>query len=62
MKCPYCVNTVQVVQTRNEFNESGCTTFSEEKSLLHRKFVSCLKEDCGAWQNGRCNYNQGANG
>jgi hypothetical protein len=56
MKCPYENDIEQVNQTSYDYNESGQNTFYEHKLFEHRTFVDCLKENCGAWQDGKCNY------
>lgn len=29
--------------------------------IEHKSYPPCLQDGCGAWQNGKCNYNQGMN-
>lgn len=62
MKCPYACDIETVEETISERDESGNITFQQTKTVTHRKYVKCLQEECGAWQDGRCNYNQGPNG
>lgn len=59
MHCPYAC------KTKTEF-ESWYQTYNEngqvEKCITSRNYCftyeECLKEDCGAWYNGRCNYKE----
>lgn len=60
MKCPYACNIEQVNQWKYE-NEDGLSKNTVHKLIEKKTYVDCLKEDCGAWQNNRCNFNQGHN-
>lgn len=56
MKCPYAVDRRTVAQTSFEYNEDGALTFQQTVENNTASFVECLREECGAWQDGRCRY------
>ncbi len=58
MKCPYAVNRHLVQQTIYEYDDDGEMTFQQVIEQNAADFVDCLKDDCGAWRDGRCQYNQ----
>ena len=58
MKCPYAVNRHLVQQTIYEYDDDGEMTFQSVIEQNAADFVDCLKDDCGAWRDGRCQYNQ----
>ena len=58
MKCPYAVNRHNVSQTDFQYDENGNQTFQQTIDHNTAEFVDCLKEDCGAWRDGCCRYNQ----
>lgn len=58
MKCPYAVNRHLNQQTAYEYGENGETTFQQVIEHNTAEFVDCLKENCGAWHDGRFRYNQ----
>lgn len=58
MKCPYAVNRNLVQQTIYEYDDGGEMTFQQVIEQNAADFVDCLKDDCGAWRDGRCQYNQ----
>lgn len=58
MKCPYAVNRHNVSQTVFQYDESGNYTFQQTIDHNTAEFVDCLEENCGAWRDGRCQYNQ----
>lgn len=62
MKCPYAVNRKVTTVTNNSFNENGYNVKSIDMQENIVTYLECQQENCGAWQNGRCNYNQGSNG
>lgn len=57
MKCPYNINIVQVVQATIEYNDDGKEISSERKLIENRPFIDCIQTECGAWQGGKCTYN-----
>lgn len=56
MKCPYICNIEQVNQNKYEFDEEGRNNFHEHKLVEIKIFAQCLKEECGAWRNDKCNF------
>lgn len=59
MKCPYAVHRKTVTECHMEYEEdSDRQTMYREVSTSVAEFCECQKENCGAWHNGRCNYNQ----
>ncbi|MGM9669799.1 MAG: hypothetical protein ACI3VZ_08625 [Faecousia sp.] len=58
MKCPYAVSRHTVSQTIFEYDEDGKQTFRQTTERNTAKFVDCLEGNCGAWRDGRCQYNQ----
>ncbi|WHH58471.1 hypothetical protein [Petroclostridium sp. X23] len=56
MKCTYACNVEQVNQNRYEFDDDGRNTFHEHKLIELKHYIECLKEECGAWYDGRCHY------
>jgi hypothetical protein len=61
MKCPYAVNRKTTTITNNTFDENGYNTKSVEMQENFATYPECQKENCGAWQGSKCNYNQGIN-
>ena len=60
MKCPYiCTNiqTVQIVYIRDEL--SDVITAEEHRLVDKKRMQECLKEECAAWSNGRCDCKGG---
>ena len=56
MKCPYNIDIVQICQSAHYYNgkeqlSSVITGLTEQ----HR-FSECLKEECAAFKDGKCNY------
>lgn len=58
MKCPYVVNRHNVSQTVFQYDDEGVQIFQETIEHNTAEFVDCLKENCGAWRDDRCQYNQ----
>lgn len=58
MKCPYAVNRKTVSQTIYEYNEDGIPTFQQTVEENKATFPDCLKQQCGAWKDGHCAYNE----
>jgi hypothetical protein len=56
MECPYTVNILQTNKWKYTYDESNNGTETVHILKEDRKFVDCLQEQCGAWQNGRCCY------
>jgi hypothetical protein len=59
--CPYNRKSIkQVTQTVNEFEENQVKSY-QTVLVEEYQLIECEKENCGAWNNERCNYNQGVN-
>ena len=58
MECPYAVNRHNVSQTVFQYDGTGNQTFQQTIGHNTAEFVDCLEENCGAWRDGRCQYNQ----
>jgi hypothetical protein len=58
MKCPYVVNIQQTNVNKYEYDEDGKQTIHNHRLVEVRTFVECVKEDCGAYQNSKCCYNE----
>lgn len=56
MKCPYTITRKETTQTQMEYDDEGHQTFYCEIKNNEGIFVECEKENCGAWQNGKCCY------
>lgn len=56
MKCPYCCSHQTVQGIAYEYNEDGIVTMQILIENNDIKLHDCLREECGAWQNGRCAY------
>ena len=55
MICPY--NTkVDVTVTETETDDERGIVKTVTKTMY--KMLDCHKEECGAWQDGRCNYRE----
>lgn len=57
MKCPY--NILDVMQTNTDrytYNELGNCTMHTHQLIEQRDLMDCLREECAAWQDGRCQY------
>lgn len=55
MKCPY--NILDVAQINiNEFtyDEAGNCTRQAHRLVEQKDLMDCLREDCAAWRDGRC--------
>lgn len=58
MKCPYAVTRKELTNTEMVYDDNGNqTAYIESKSNV-AVFVECEKENCGAWHDGKCCYNQ----
>jgi len=55
MFCPYVRKTCTRI-TKIAYNDQE----SENGSIVHEMYTNaeCKKEECGAWYDGRCNYNE----
>ena len=56
MKCPYIQKQVTVEETVQEFDDNfNCTAITTE-TVKNIELPDCLREDCAAWNDGRCAY------
>jgi hypothetical protein len=60
MKCPYIQKQITLEKCTQEFDDSQCRTEITTKTIKNIELPDCLKENCGAWQNGHCNFKDGA--
>lgn len=56
MKCPYIQKQITVEETKQEFDDNQCCTAITTKTIKNIELPDCLKEDCAAWNDGRCTY------
>ena len=57
MKCPYNSDqTMQININRYAFDENGNCTSHQHKLVEQRALMDCLREECAAWRDGRCEY------
>lgn len=56
MKCPYCVDYITVQQTDVDFDRDGMETGNSVVEVKRCALHDCLREECAAWQDGRCAY------
>ena len=59
MKCPYNRKSETQILTWNQKpSEDNETVILSGKQMTQYNFelMDCCKEECGAWQNGRCCY------
>ena len=59
MICPYIGHVIQTNQNRYEYDEEGRNTFHEHILAEQKVSLTCAREDCGAWRDGRCTYGGG---
>ncbi len=57
MKCPYNITIHQRVTHSYSYNIDGKIESEETVLVEKRPLLDCTGEDCGAWQNGKCGYN-----
>lgn len=57
MFCPYAVNRNVVTQCSFEYGEDGEMTISQTIEHNNAEFIKCKENECGAWREGRCCYN-----
>lgn len=59
MKCPYAIDRQRFTRCNIEYDEETEQQKSWTETEINRAtFVDCLEENCGAWQDGHCRYNQ----
>ena len=57
MRCPYaCKAKTEYETNQYEYNEDGNpTTYKTVRQYVFQQ-EDCVKEECGAWYDGRCHY------
>ena len=56
MKCPYIQRQITVEETVQDFDDNfNCTAITTE-TVKNIELPDCLREDCAAWNDGRCAY------
>ena len=56
MKCPYALDCIVTTKTKIEYNDDGQEQGSTVTTCNKGYFSDCQKENCGAYQNGKCCY------
>lgn len=58
MKCPYIANQTVITQCNITYDEdSERQKMWKECQVNKVSLADCLKEECGAYKNGECHYN-----
>lgn len=58
MKCPYAVNRVEKTISQFTYDEESRHIQTNSITENNAAFIDCLKEQCGAYKNGSCHYNE----
>ena len=59
MKCPYNRSgSKQIYKIQRQYNDDNLETIMEYNFNEKYELMDCLKEECGAYSNGKCRYNQ----
>ena len=62
MKCPYTIaESVQQNVNLYQYSETGNCTSHVHRLVEQHELMDCLKEECAAWQDGRCQYRGAVN-
>ncbi len=56
MKCPYNIDIKQSNCDKYIYDDDGKNVQRNHILKEERTFTECLKENCGAYQDGKCNY------
>ena len=56
MYCPYAVHRKSVTQLTSEYDSEGRETGWQKIETNSAVFVKCVGEQCGAWQDEKCQY------
>ena len=56
IKCPYTVHRHSQSQVYFEYDSEGRTKLQTEIINNNAEMINCVEKDCGAWENGKCNY------
>jgi hypothetical protein len=65
MICPYNRKQEKYFkQYKNDLinEDTGIIKGYTEGYVVKFELMECVQENCGAWQDGKCKYNQGVNG
>lgn len=57
MICPYIVTRKIKLQVKHDYDADGQIISDEQVEINLAEPIACRKQDCGAWHNGRCQYN-----
>jgi hypothetical protein len=57
--CPYNFQIEQVNENIYEYNDDNLNTSYTHKLLEKHDRLPCIGEECGAFYDGRCHYNEG---
>lgn len=60
MICPYNNKSETSIQNWTQDHDDDSQILTKGKTITQTIYepMECQKENCGAWHNGRCNYNQ----
>ncbi|MBS5784077.1 MAG: hypothetical protein KID04_14540 [Clostridium sp.] len=58
-QCPYNFGIKQVNQNVYEYDENNLNVFHSHKLIESHVRLPCIGEECGAFYDGRCHYNEG---
>ncbi len=57
MICPYNLKTSTEVQSTTQTTDAdGVPEKSRTVTQARYEYMECLKDECGAWQDGKCRY------
>ena len=56
MKCPYCCDRNTIQQIAYDYDDEGRVTVQNLVEHNDLELMDCLREECGAWRDGRCGY------
>lgn len=57
MRCPYACKTKTEFESWEQTLEDGTPVKGKVMKQYAFQYEECIKEDCGAWYDGRCHYN-----
>ena len=56
MICPYILSQKTEVQAVHEYDDNGRNVGDSQVDNITYTPAKCLREGCGAWRKGRCQY------
>jgi hypothetical protein len=59
MVCPYIISVRDSEECDMELDDNGVQTHYHKISMTIRVPMRCKKEECGAWHDGKCNFQKG---